>query len=164
MKLNWKEDLKKESSTRLFEIFSEKNRINIEPQIFAGNLLFERKYDLKKLKTSKNELIQSIEDAFKKKQNTEPDKIKKENTIREISLRILLAAAIWGVFYNSHPITFNFLSINIDNKIIAVTLIFINFLPLFWLKKSNTKAIRKVEKEIEKKSSLIKKIEIELKF
>ncbi len=140
MKLNWKEDLKKESNNILFEIFSEKNRINIEPQIFAGNLLFERKYDLKKLKIAKKELVLSIESTFKRKHNTDPNKIKKENTIRKIFLQVFLAIVIWRIFYNSSPITLKILSINIDNKIIAVTLIFINFLPLFWLKKSNTES------------------------
>ena len=164
MKLNWKDSFKEETSNRLFEIFSEKNRINIEPQIYAGNLLFERKYDLDKLKTAKNKLIESIEEAFKRKYNTDPKKIKKENLIREIILRTLFAIVVFGIFYNSSPMNFNLFSLNMDNTTIAILLGLINFLPLFWLRKSNEKAIRKVEKEIEKKNNLIKKIETELKF
>ena len=164
MKLNWKDSFKGENSNRLFEIFSEKNRINIKPQIFAGNLLFDRNYDLEKLKTAKNKLIESIEDAFKRKYNTDPKKIRKENLIREIILRTLLAIIVFGIFYNSSQMTFNLFSLNMDNKTIAIILGLTSFLPLFWLKKSNNKAIKKVEKEIEKKDNLIKKIETELKF
>ena len=164
MKLNWKDRFKQENSNRLFEIFSEKNRINIEPQIFAGNLLFERNYDIESLKKTKNELIESIEDAFKRKYNTDPRIIKKENLVREIILRTLLAISIFGIFYNSSPMSLNLISLTIGNKIIAIIFGLICFLPLFWLNKSNEKAIRKVKKESEKKKNMIKKIDTELRF
>jgi len=164
MKLNWKDRFKQENSNRLFKIFSEKNRINIDPQIFAGNLLFERKYELEKLKIAKNELIESIEDAFKRKYNTEPKKIRKENSIREIILRTLLALVVFGIFYNSSPMSFNVFSLSIDNLTVALIFGLASFLPLFWLKKSNEKAIKKVEKETIKKNNLIKKINTELRF
>ncbi|RLD66027.1 MAG: hypothetical protein DRI84_05690 [Bacteroidetes bacterium] len=164
MKLNWKDSFKEESNNRLFEIFSEKNRINIDPQIFAGNLLFERKYDLELLKTAKKELIESIEDAFIRKYNTEPKKIRKENLVRELVLRTLLAIIVFGIFYNSSPLSFNLFSLTIDNKTIALILGLASFLPLFWLKKSNEKAIEKVEKEKEKKINLTQKINTELRF
>jgi hypothetical protein len=164
MKLNWKDSFKEENSNRLFEIFSEKKRINIDPQIFAGNLLFERKYDLEKLKTAKNKLIEAIEDAFKRKYNTDPKKIRKETLIREIILRTLLAICVFGIFYNSSPMSFDVFSLHVDNKTIALILGLANFLPLFWLKESNEKAIKKVEMESEKKNNLIKKINAELRF
>lgn len=122
MKLNWKDRLKDESNHRLFELFSEKKRINIDPQIFAGNLLFERKYDLELLKNTKKELIESIDDAFKRKYNTEPHKIKKENIIKELVIRTLLALAVFGIILNSNEIRFEFASLIIDNKIIAIIL------------------------------------------
>lgn len=122
MKLNWKDRLKDESNHRLFELFSEKKRINIDPQIFAGNLLFERKYDLELLKNTKKELIESIDDAFKRKYNTEPHQIKKENIIKELVIRTLLALAVFGIILNSNEIRFEFASLIIDNKIIAIIL------------------------------------------
>ena len=36
MLANWKEKLNKESNERLFEIFSETDRINVEPQLYCG--------------------------------------------------------------------------------------------------------------------------------
>lgn len=164
MKLNWKDSFKEENSNRLFEIFAEKTRINIEPQIFAGNILFERDFELEKLKSAKNDLIDSIEDAFNRKYNIDPLKIKKENVIREIILRTLLAIIVFALFYNSSTLTINIMSWNIDNKTIALILGLTSFLPLLWLRKSNEKAIKKVEKETEKKDNLIKKIETELRF
>jgi len=164
MKFNWKDSFKEESSNRLFEIFSEMNRINIEPQIFAGNLLFERKYELEKLKITKNELIDSIEYSFNRKYNTDPKKIRKENVIREIIFRAFMAIIAFAIFYFTSPITFSIFSLNIDNKTIAIVLGLTSFLPILWLKKSNERAIKKVEKETEKKNYLIKKINTELKF
>lgn len=164
MKLNWKNSFKDESSSRLFEIFSENKRINIEPQIFAGNLLFDRNYDIESLKKTKIELIESIEEAFKRKYNTEPKKIRKENVIKEFFLRTVLALIVFGIFYNSSEIKFNLLSLTIDNKTIALILGITSFLPLFWLKKSNDRAIKKVEKETEKKNNLTQKIKTGLKF
>ncbi len=164
MKLNWKDSLKEENSERLFEIFSQTKRINIEPQIFAGNLLFERQYKLEKLKIVKHELIASIEEAFNRRYNTEPSQIKQEHTIKEIFFRTLLAIIIFGVFYNVSAIHVNILSIHIDNTTIAVLLGLTVFVPLLWLKKSHAKAIKKVEEAREKKDNLIKKIETELRF
>ncbi len=164
MKLNWKDSFKEKRSNKLFEIFSEKNRINIEPQIFAGNLLFERKYELEKLKIAKKELIESIEDNFKKKYNLESKEIKKENVIKEIIFRTILSVIIFVIFYKLNSISFSIFSININNKTFAIILSLISFIPLFWIKKSNEEAIDKVQKAIEKKNNLIKKIETELMF
>jgi hypothetical protein len=164
MKLNWKDRLKDESNHRLFELFSEKKRINIDPQIFAGNLLFERKYDLELLKNTKKELIESIDDAFKRKYNTEPHQIKKENIIKELVIRTLLALAVFGIILNSNEIRFEFASLTIDNIIIAIILGALSFIPLIWLKKSNENAIKKVEKESLKKNNMINKINSELRF
>lgn len=164
MKLKWKESFKEKSNGRLLEIFSTKKRINIDPQIFAGNLLFDRNFDLETLKSIKKELIKSIEEDFIRKYNTDPKKIKRENLIREIILRTLLAIFVFGIFYYSKPMTFKLFNLNIDNKTIAVILGLFNFIPLFWLKKSHEKAIKKVEKDKEKKNNLIKKLNRELKY
>jgi len=153
MKLNWKDSFKEESNNRLFEVFSEKKRINSDPQIFAGNLLFERGCDL-----------ESIEEAFSKKHSTEPIKIRRENTIKEIAIRTLFAIIAFSIFYNSGFMTFNPFTHSINHKTIAVFMGLVSFMPLFWLKRSNEKAIKKVENEIEKKNNLIKKIDTELKF
>lgn len=164
MKLNWKDRLKDESNHRLFELFSEKKRINIDPQIFAGNLLFERKYDLELLKNTKKELIESINDAFKRKYNTEPQKIKKENIIKELVMRTIFALAVFGIIINSNEIKFEFASLIIDNKIIAIIMGALSFIPLIWLKKSNENTIKKVERESLKKNNMINKINSELRF
>ncbi|KAF0202161.1 MAG: hypothetical protein FD170_2132 [Bacteroidetes bacterium] len=164
MKLNWKDRLKDESNHRLFELFSEKKRINIDPQIFAGNLLFERKYDLELLKNTKKELIESINDAFKRKYNTEPQKIKKENIIKELVMRTIFALAVFGIIINSNEIKFEFESLIIDNKIIAIIMGALSFIPLIWLKKSNENTIKKVERESLKKNNMINKINSELRF
>lgn len=164
MKLNWKDRLKDESNHRLFELFSEKKRINIDPQIFAGNLLFERKYDLESLKNTKKELIESMEDTFKRKYNTEPQKIKKENIIKELIMRTIFALAVFGIIINSNEIRFEFASLIIDNKIIAIIMGAFSFIPLIWLKKSTENAIKKVEKESLKKNNMINKINSELRF
>ena len=55
-KMDWQNDLKLENDEKLFDIFSDTDRINIEPQIYAGNLLFERGYDLIKLSSAKKKV------------------------------------------------------------------------------------------------------------
>lgn len=164
MKLNWKNSFKEENSNRLFEIFSEKNRINIEPQIFAGNILFERNYDLELLKNTKQELVDSIEIAFHNKYNTDHQKIIRENVVKNLVLRILFAVIIFALFYNSVEIKITYSFMTIDNKLIAYFFGLISFLPLLWIKRSNRKAIEKVEKKTEKKENLIQKINTELRF
>lgn len=54
--MDWQNDLKLENDEKLFDIFSDTDRINIEPQIYAGNLLFERGYDLIKLSSAKKKV------------------------------------------------------------------------------------------------------------
>ncbi|HRZ42064.1 MAG TPA: hypothetical protein P5228_05105 [Bacteroidales bacterium] len=164
MNLNWKDSFKEKSSDRLFEIFSEKERINIDPQIFAGNILFDRNYEIERLTRAKSELIDSIEDAFSRKYNTNPQKIKKENTIRELIIRSIIALTVFWILINSNDISLNYFSATINHKTVAIIFGLINFLPLFWLNKHNNKAIEKVERETEKKRKLIHKINAELKF
>ncbi len=164
MELNWKDRFKNKNSNRLFEIFSEQKRINIEPQIFAGNILFDRNFDLESLKKVKQDLIDSIEESFHRKFNTDPKKIRKENIKKEIILRALLSIIIFAIFYNSVKMEFSYSFLNIDNISLAYILAITSFLPLIWLKKSNDNAIKKVDKEIEKKNKMIQKINTDLKF
>ena len=56
-KMDWQNDLKLENDEKLFDIFSDTDRINIEPYIYAGNLLFVRGYDLIKLSSAKKKVV-----------------------------------------------------------------------------------------------------------
>lgn len=60
MIFDWRERLKRKSNQELLQLFSETQRVNIDPQIYAGNLLFERKYKIDLLKERKLELINAI--------------------------------------------------------------------------------------------------------
>jgi ABC-type multidrug transport system permease subunit len=105
---NWKKKLEKESNQRLFELFSETERINIEPQIYSGNLLFDRDYDVNELRKSKYNLISSIEDSFGKKFTLDKKKNRKENIIRELTFRVSFAMIIFAIFYFAPEFEYNF--------------------------------------------------------
>jgi hypothetical protein len=164
MLANWKEKLQKESNQRLFEIFSETERINIEPQIYCGNLLFDRNYDIGDLRKAKHNLINSIENSFKNRYTLDRKKNNRENTIRELTLRIILGLIIITIFYFAPEFDFKFGNLIIGSKIIAFVLITLNFLPLLRIKKSNEKSIKRAELENEKKNKQIVKINTELRF
>jgi len=161
---NWKEKLEKENNQRLFEIFSEKERVNLEPQIYSGNLLYDRNYDISELRKVKNCLVISLEDSFKNRYTLDRKKNKRENIIRELSLRILFAILMFSILHFAPEFEYNIGSLTLNMQIIAFTLILFNFLPLIWIKKSNEKSIRKAEAENEKKNELITKINTELRF
>jgi len=163
--INWKYSLEKKSDITLFELFSEKTRINIDPQIDAGNLLFDRNYDIESLKKAKLELITSIEDAFQRRYKTDPKKIKRENIAAQITLRISLSIMLIFLFFlKSKLSTFSKSSLTLHSTTFILILSVANLLPLFWLGKSNKKALENVKKEIEKKKNLIEKINTQLKF
>ena len=164
MLANWKEKLNKESNERLFEIFSETDRINIEPQIYCGNLLFDREYDISVLRNAKKNIISSIEKRFKDKYTLDPEKNTRENTIRELILRIIIALMIFLIFYLAPEFGFSFSNLNISSNAIAVLLIILNFLPLLWIRKTSIKSMKKAELENEKKNSILAKINTELRF
>ena len=142
----------------------EKERINIEPQIYAGNLLFERNFDLATLKKAKQDLIDAIEEAFERKYGSNPKKIKKENTIKELFLRLILSLITFYPLYKFINMQFTASFLDISHEVIAALLALGNFIPLFWLKKFNANAVKKARKESEKKNMEINKIKTELKF
>lgn len=160
MILNWQEKLSKESNSVLFELFSETDRLNIEPQIYAGNLLYQRGFDPEKLRAAKARLINSIENEFLKKYSTDPNQIKRENTFREVIIRTLIALVLFFLIY--HLIEFEFWGI--DNKTLAYLIAALNLSPLLYLKNMNERAIQYVQKQLEKKNQLINKINTELLF
>jgi len=162
MIFNWRERLKKESNQDLLQLFSEIKRINIDPQLYAGNLLYERNYKIDLLRERKAELINAVQVAFNNKYHTDPQKIKRENTIREIILRGLLAlmsfSALYYLMYKDGNI------LGIPNRYFPFLLGALQLLPLLRLKKSHQRAIQKVEREGQKKEELIEKIKMELRF
>lgn len=164
MEFNWKNRFSNENSERLFEIFAEKSRINIEPQIFAGNLLFERNYDVEKLLQAKAELLKSIETTFLLKFGSDTKKIIRENILREILLRTILAVGFFSIYFFFIKQNIAISSFVINYTTVAVVLGALHLIPLFWIKKSNKNALLKVQKEEEKMNLLIQKINSELKF
>ncbi|MBS2101154.1 hypothetical protein [Carboxylicivirga linearis] len=162
--LNWKENLNKESKSVLFDLFSETNRINLEPQLYAGNLLFEKKYDIESLIKAKTNLIEAIEKSFTRKYHQDPKKIAKETIIRELFFRFLLTIIIVLTFLQGIEFHYELLNLRIDNRIIAWLLGLINLIPLIWIKTTIRKALSKVKKELTKKDNMIEQINTTLKF
>ncbi|MCU4162625.1 hypothetical protein [Carboxylicivirga caseinilyticus] len=160
--LDWKRKLDTCSSNELFDLFRDTNRINIEPQLYAGNLLFERGFDLNKLIKVKLSLKESLQHAFDKKYHTNPRKIIRENVVSEITLRIILFVITAGMLVIAGKV------INIELFGISIAqmywIAFFQFLPLIRINKSNEKAIRISKEAEEKKDRLILQIEKELKF
>jgi len=162
--INWRARLEKKSNTTLFELFSETYRINIEPQLYAGKLLYERGYDFDKLNQAKTKLIDALEEQFKRKYYKDEKNIAKETVIRELFIRIFISALVFYSFYTSSDIQFEQIGIRIDGKIAAWTLALVNLVPFLWIKKTIKKSIDKVQSELEKKDLVIQRIRTELKF
>jgi hypothetical protein len=162
--MDWQNDLKLENDEKLFDIFSDTDRINIEPQIYAGNLLFERGYDLIKLSSAKKRLIDSIELCFQRKYTLDPIKNRKENIIRELVLKSIIAAILLFIASFTPEFEYNIGNIIINNKLVAYFIVVSTFVPLLWIKKSNQASMRKAVQEQEIKDLKINKINTELRF
>lgn len=163
MNLNYKENLKRESNSVLFKLFSERKRINVEPQLYAGNLLFERNYRLEELKSSKEDLLIEIEEAFNRKFDTNPQKLIRENTVKEILLMLMSAIVILGPNTLINKIIYQQV-MGVSTVYIPYIMAVACFIPLFWLKKRNQKAVKKMERKKVEKNLLLTKIKTELKF
>ncbi|KAF5033617.1 hypothetical protein DSECCO2_604850 [anaerobic digester metagenome] len=164
MIFDWKERIIKECDQSIFELYSETERLNIDPQIFAGNLLFDRGYDVVKLQEVRQRLISTIEDNYSKKFPSDENLIRKENTIRQIFIRLFLSAGNFLIFYFLFDFEYKIEKFSLDNENSAYFFAVIHLIPLFWLKSSNRKAIRKARKEFEYKNRQIQKLRTELKF
>ena len=135
MIFNWRERLKKMSNQELLQLFSETQRINIDPQLYAGNLLYARNYKIDLLKERKVELIKAVQVAFKNRYHTDPRKIKRENTIREIVIRGFLALMTFiSLDYLMHK---DGLIIGIPNSYYGFLLAALQLFPLLRLKRSH---------------------------
>ncbi|MBS2099517.1 hypothetical protein [Carboxylicivirga linearis] len=107
------------SNKTLFELFSETNRINIEPQLYAGKLLYQRGYDSEKMDNAKKKLIVAIEEQFKQKYYKDEKKIAKETITRELFTRILISSLVFYSFYASSDFSIDQLGIIINTKVVA---------------------------------------------
>lgn len=164
MIFNWKERLKKESDQSIFELYSETERLNIDPQIFAGNLLFERGYDVEKLQEARQMLINTIEENYSAKVPSDENLIARENTKRQIFIRLFLSAGNFLIFFFLFDFKYRIEKISIDNENSAYFFAVLHLIPLCWVKFSNRKALRKARKEFENKNRQIQKLQTELKF
>lgn len=149
---------------RLFEIFSEKIRINPIPQIFAGNLLYDRGFNKESLVNAKNELIETIEDTFNKIHNQVPRKIKTQNVLVKVLIAVLLFSLAYRFLFSSDSEKVSLIYYSVDRYIVMIFIGTCLLMPFLWIRKSNQRAIKKVENEVEKKNNLIRKINTELKF
>ncbi|RKE03671.1 hypothetical protein [Marinifilum flexuosum] len=160
--LDWKKKLNKRSNTELLDLFRESNRINIDPQIYAGNLLFERGYNSAELLRIKNDLKNAIEVAFEKMHGKSHSEIVRENVIRELFYCTMLAVLLTFGYSKQGFIKFD--DLFESNIPVYVVLICISFLRMLFIKRSNQKAIQKYQKSLQEKQELVAKINRELKF
>ncbi|WP_321299771.1 hypothetical protein [Marinifilum fragile] len=160
--LDWKKKLNKKSNTELLDLFRESNRINIDPQIYAGNLLFERGYNPTELLRIKDDLKDAIEAAFEKMHGKSHSEIVRENVIRQITYCTMSAVLL--TFSYSKQTIFKFDDLIDSNFTAYAILICLSFFPLLFIKRSNQKAIQKYQKSLQEKQELISKIDRELKF
>lgn len=159
---NWKSKLDKKSNTILFELFSETNRINIEPQLYAGKLLYERGFDQKKLSQTKLKLKEVLEEKFDNKNHKDDKKIAIKTVFKEVIFKVLISAILFYSFYNSSEIQIEKPEIIIDNKLAAWVLALLNLIPLLWIRRIIRKAIEKVQMDIRKNDLTIQRINSEL--
>ncbi|WP_321517082.1 hypothetical protein [Marinifilum fragile] len=160
--LNWRNNLNKKSNKELLDLYQECKRINIDPQIYAGNLLFERGYNPTELVRIKNDLKNAIEAAFEKMHGKSHSEIVKENVIREFFYCTILAVLLTFGYSRQGFIKFD--DLFESNILVYVILVCISFLRMLFIKRSNQKAIQKFQKSLNEKQELISKIDRELKF
>ncbi|WP_321280303.1 hypothetical protein [Marinifilum fragile] len=160
--LNWRNNLNKKSNKELLDLFQECKRINIDPQIYAGNLLFERGYNAVELVRIKNTLKDTINAAFLKKHGKNHSEIIKENVIREFFYCTMLAVLLTFGYSRQGFIKLD--DLFDSNILVYVILVCISFLRMLFIKRGNQKAIQKFQKSLNEKQELISKIERELKF
>lgn len=160
--LNWRNNLNKKSNKELLDLYQECKRINIDPQIYAGNLLFERGYNPTELVRIKNKLKDTINAAFEKMHGKSHSEIVKENVIREFFYCTILAVLL--TFGYSRQSFIKFDDLFESNILVYVILVCISFLRMLFIKRSNQKAIQKFQKSLNEKQELISKIDRELKF
>ncbi|MCT4638717.1 MAG: hypothetical protein N4A72_13540 [Bacteroidales bacterium] len=159
MKLNWQERLKDKSNKELITLFSETDRINIEPQLCAGNLLYTRDYKTEELRTIKEKLKQTIEQNFNNRYYTNPKHIITENIVKIIVLNLMfIGFALFASVIVSEIVKYYLY----PWAIILVSVLVI--VKLLFIKRSNRRAIKKVERARANKDELIKHIENELRF
>jgi hypothetical protein len=163
---DWKSRLKKKSSSELLQLYSEKERLNIEPQIFAGNVLFERGYDALELRKIKQELIESIEEAFEKRYHTNPDRTRFEKIFSILFYYLILPEFL--ILIISIP---TLKSLNKSDLFYYNEIVFILALPVlltifqfFRMDKHFLSIDKYVEEERKKKEELLERIKVELKF
>ncbi|PXY00686.1 hypothetical protein DF185_12300 [Marinifilum breve] len=160
--LDWKKKLNKRSNTELLALFQESNRINIDPQIYAGNLLFERGYNPTELLRIKNDLKNAIEAAFEKMHGKSYSEIVRENVIRELFYCTMLAVLLTLGYSRQGFLEFD--DLFESNIPVYVVLVCISFLRMLFIKRSNQIAIQKYQKSLQEKQELISRIDRELKF
>jgi hypothetical protein len=160
--LNWRNNLNKKSNKELLDLFQECKRINIDPQIYAGNLLFERGYNAVELVRIKNTLKDTINAVFLKKHGKNHSEIIKENVIREFFYCTILAVLLTFGYSRQGFIKFD--DLFESNIRVYVILVCISFLRMLFIKRGNQKAIQKFQKSLNEKQELISKIDRELKF
>lgn len=161
---DWKDNLNKKTNRELFELFSETNRINLKPQLYVGNILFDRGYKVDALIQVKSELIKSIEVTFAKKYSLDPKKIAQRTVSTELFLRLLSACAVFFIFYLRSESNTDILNITLNTKVMAYILGILSFLPLLWIKKTIRKATEKAHQKQAEKDKSIAVINTVLKF
>jgi len=159
---SWKENLNKRSNRELLSLFKETKRINIDPQIYAGNLLHDRGYDLFELQKIKSNLKLVTSTAFENKQGKNYSEVIKENIIRQLFACTMIAAIL--VLPHFRFVSPNGISLPDEKIVRCIILTCLAYSPLLFIKKSNKRAVQKFEKDLQKKKDLLSKIDRELKF
>jgi hypothetical protein len=164
LKKRWQQHFREMNNKQLFEIYSEKQNFNLEPQLYAGNLLFDRNYDLEKLLDAKRELIESLEEAFLQKYDVDPKVIKRKNTIYQLFWMLISAIMIWHSTIFIKNLEFHLLGIRLGQVETIGIMAIVSFGPLLWLRKRNRQAINNVRIKEKEKNYIIERIKKELNF
>lgn len=164
LKKRWQQQFREMNNEQLFEIYSEKQNFNLEPQLYAGNLLFDRNYDLEKLQHAKRELIASLEEAFLRKYDVDPKVIIRKNTIYQLFWMLISAIMIWQSTISIKNIEFHLFGIRLGQAEMIVMMAIVSFGPLLWLRKRNRQAINNVRIKEKEKDYIIERLEKELNF
>ncbi len=155
-KIDWKRNLEKKSNKELLQLFSETQRINLEPQIFAGQILKSRNYSTQELLEIKNKLISKLRVQFETKYGKNDAEIKRENYLKQLFYRILMGLFVWFFLYRIILTSNLFLDFSYRSVIPYLGGIFC-LIPLMNVRKTHREAIEfvndkrvKLEEDIEK--------------
>ena len=150
---DWRRKLKKKTNEELLSLYSETVRVNLEPQIVAGQILNSRNYDKKELIRIKENLIIALREQFERKYGKTESEMMRDIILKEIFIKTFMGVMLFVSLKIGIDLGLFLSEFEFRDMVPYVGLI-LSLVPLLNYKKSNERAIRHVKQ---------RKIELEYK-